>query len=35
MRRLPAALAAGRNRAGDYEMRLGYYLGRQDERQAE
>ncbi|WP_210570761.1 enoyl-CoA hydratase/isomerase family protein [Streptomyces sp. GESEQ-4] len=28
-RRLPAALAAGRNQAGDYEMRLGYYLGRQ------
>jgi enoyl-CoA hydratase/carnithine racemase len=27
-RRLPAALAAGRNKAGDYEMRLGYYLGR-------
>jgi enoyl-CoA hydratase/carnithine racemase len=30
-RRLPAALAAGRNQAGDYEMRLGYYLGRQPE----
>jgi enoyl-CoA hydratase/carnithine racemase len=30
-RRLPAALAAGRNRAGDYEMRLGYYLGRPQE----
>ena len=28
-RRLPAALAAGRNQAGDYEARLGYYLGRQ------
>ncbi len=27
-RRLPAALAAGRNQAGDYELRLGYYLGR-------
>lgn len=32
-RRLPAALAAGRNQAGDYEMRLGYYLGRQEGRQ--
>lgn len=30
-RRLPAALAAGRNQAGDYEMRLGYHLGRQEE----
>ena len=30
-RRLPAALAAGRNQAGDYEMRLGYYLGRQED----
>lgn len=30
-RRLPAAIASGRNRAGDYEMRLGYYLGRQPE----
>ncbi|MDX3074057.1 enoyl-CoA hydratase/isomerase family protein [Streptomyces sp. MI02-7b] len=30
-RRLPAALAAGRNRPGDYEMRLGYHLGRQPE----
>jgi enoyl-CoA hydratase/carnithine racemase len=30
-RRLPAALAAGRNQPGDYEMRLGYYLGRQPE----
>ena len=28
-RRLPAALAAGRNQAGDYEARLGYHLGRQ------
>ncbi|NTY60321.1 enoyl-CoA hydratase/isomerase family protein [Mycolicibacterium sphagni] len=27
-RRLAAALAAGRNKAGDYEMRLGYHLGR-------
>ena len=27
-RRLAAALAAGRNQAGDYEMRLGYHLGR-------
>lgn len=27
-RRRDAALAAGRNQAGDYEMRLGYYLGR-------
>jgi enoyl-CoA hydratase/carnithine racemase len=27
-RRLPAALSAGRNQAGDYEMRLGYHLGR-------
>jgi len=34
-RRLPAALAAGRNRAGDYEMRLGYHLGHQQEGQAE
>jgi enoyl-CoA hydratase/carnithine racemase len=34
-RRLPAALAAGRNQAGDYEMRLGYYLGRQDDGQAQ
>jgi enoyl-CoA hydratase/carnithine racemase len=32
-RRLPAALAAGRNRAGDYEMRLGYHLGHQEEGQ--
>jgi enoyl-CoA hydratase/carnithine racemase len=32
-RRLPAALAAGRNRAGDYEMRLGYHLGHQQEGQ--
>jgi enoyl-CoA hydratase/carnithine racemase len=30
-RRLPAAIEAGRNRAGDYELRLGYYLGRQPE----
>ena len=30
-RRLPAATAAGRNKAGDYELRLGYYLGRQPE----
>jgi enoyl-CoA hydratase/carnithine racemase len=30
-RRLPAALAAGRNQPGDYEMRLGYHLGRQPE----
>ena len=30
-RRLPAALAAGRNQAGDYELRLGYHLGRQEE----
>lgn len=29
-RRLPAALAAGRNQAGDYELRLGYHLGHQD-----
>jgi enoyl-CoA hydratase/carnithine racemase len=28
-RRLPAASAAGRNQAGDYEMRLGYHLGHQ------
>jgi len=27
-RRLAAALAAGRNQAGDYEMRQGYHLGR-------
>ncbi|MBU8828822.1 enoyl-CoA hydratase/isomerase family protein [Mycolicibacterium goodii] len=27
-RRLAAAMAAGRNRPGDYEMRLGYHLGR-------
>jgi enoyl-CoA hydratase/carnithine racemase len=27
-RRLAVALAAGRNQPGDYEMRLGYYLGR-------
>ncbi len=27
-RRLAAALAAGRNQPGDYELRLGYYLGR-------
>jgi enoyl-CoA hydratase/carnithine racemase len=27
-RRLAAALAAGRNQPGDYEMRLGYHLGR-------
>jgi enoyl-CoA hydratase/carnithine racemase len=27
-RRLAAALAAGRNKAGDYEMRQGYHLGR-------
>jgi hypothetical protein len=26
-RRLAAALAAGRNQPGDYEMRLGYHLG--------
>jgi enoyl-CoA hydratase/carnithine racemase len=26
-RRLAAALAAGRNQPGDYEMRMGYYLG--------
>ncbi|WP_433291654.1 enoyl-CoA hydratase/isomerase family protein [Pseudonocardia sp. CA-142604] len=31
-RRLPAATAAGRNRAGDYELRMGYHLGRQPER---
>jgi enoyl-CoA hydratase/carnithine racemase len=30
-RRLPAAIAAGRNQPGDYEMRLGYHLGRQPE----
>ena len=30
-RRLPAATAAGRNQPGDYEMRLGYHLGRQPE----
>ena len=30
-RRLPAALAAGRNQPGDYEMRMGYHLGRQPE----
>ncbi len=30
-RRLPAALAAGRNKPGDYELRLGYHLGRQPE----
>lgn len=30
-RRLPAATAAGRNKAGDYELRLGYHLGRQSE----
>jgi enoyl-CoA hydratase/carnithine racemase len=30
-RRLPAALAAGRNQPGDYELRLGYHLGRQPE----
>ena len=30
-RRLPAALAAGRNQAGDYELRLGYHVGRQEE----
>jgi enoyl-CoA hydratase/carnithine racemase len=30
-RRLPAAKAAGRNQPGDYEMRLGYHLGRQPE----
>lgn len=30
-RRLPAAIAAGRNQAGDYEKRLGYHLGRQPE----
>jgi enoyl-CoA hydratase/carnithine racemase len=34
-RRLPAALAAGRNQPGDYEMRLGYHLGRQPEGDAE
>lgn len=28
-RRLPAATAAGRNQPGDYELRLGYHLGRQ------
>lgn len=28
-RRLPAADAAGRNQPGDYELRLGYHLGRQ------
>jgi enoyl-CoA hydratase/carnithine racemase len=27
--RLPAATAAGRNQPGDYELRLGYHLGRQ------
>lgn len=27
-RRLAAALAAGRNQPGDYEMRMGYHLGR-------
>ncbi|AWT54393.1 enoyl-CoA hydratase/isomerase family protein [Mycolicibacterium smegmatis] len=27
-RRLAAAMAAGRNQPGDYEMRLGYHLGR-------
>jgi enoyl-CoA hydratase/carnithine racemase len=30
--RLPAALAAGRNKASDYELRLGYHLGRQTAR---
>jgi hypothetical protein len=30
-RRLPIAQTAGRNKAGDYEMRLGYHLGRQPE----
>jgi enoyl-CoA hydratase/carnithine racemase len=30
-RRLAAALAAGRNQPGDYELRLGYHLGRQPE----
>ena len=33
-RRLPAALAAGRNQAGDYELRLGYHLGHQEDGQA-
>ncbi|WP_314173956.1 enoyl-CoA hydratase/isomerase family protein [Streptomyces winkii] len=28
-RRLPTAESAGRNQPGDYEMRLGYHLGRQ------
>jgi hypothetical protein len=26
-RRLAAAMAAGRNQPGDYELRLGYHLG--------
>ncbi|QPP06275.1 enoyl-CoA hydratase/isomerase family protein [Streptomyces bathyalis] len=30
-RRLPAAESAGRNQPSDYEMRLGYHLGRQPE----
>lgn len=30
-RRLPIAESAGRNQPGDYEMRLGYHLGRQPE----
>ena len=34
-RRLPAALAAGRNQAGDYELRLGYHLGHQEDGQAQ
>jgi enoyl-CoA hydratase/carnithine racemase len=34
-RRLPAATAAGRNKAGDYELRLGYHLGRQPEEDAQ
>jgi enoyl-CoA hydratase/carnithine racemase len=34
-RRLPAATAAGRNLPGDYEMRLGYHLGRQPEDDAQ
>ncbi|GAA1299509.1 enoyl-CoA hydratase/isomerase family protein [Pseudonocardia xinjiangensis] len=34
-RRLPAAIAAGRNQAGDYEFRLGYHLGRQPDGDAE
>jgi enoyl-CoA hydratase/carnithine racemase len=34
-RRLPAALTAGRNQPGDYEMRLGYHLGRQPDADAQ